>query len=294
MSYQLGNIKFSNLFGPVSLVDNNGVDIAEHSNIMNKPTLEPVGFKARVIDMSFKIHASHGVNINNFINRLYSAMNNFEVLPLLRNDGEVIGDFLIEEVNIGVSKDLPDGTPLEREIDLSLKEYFLGEFDPPVNGIAISGTDSPLVDPIATPQGDSMSAAVDVASTLSDSNDLHAKMSVLDAAYIFRPQVEKIIERVNLVVNGINSVKSKINADPNSQIYQATRLLNSTADSMLLLSNDILVRGNDLLDAIDNNDPSGISTNVNLLVMDAVSLDTLNSDFSVNAKELNKLVLNGG
>ncbi len=123
MYAQLGDIVFNTKNGFTSFsVDGDEANFAEFELINSKPRLQKVGDTLQEINIYIKLHAKY-INIEGTILSLKTYKSNGEILPFLRGDGKYLGDFVITSMPFTVDEAFADGTIIEANLSLTLKEY---------------------------------------------------------------------------------------------------------------------------------------------------------------------------
>ena len=124
MFAQLGSVLFDGLLSPETFEQQDSENYAEHARIENKPRLQRTGSGLREIQFAMHLNAAF-CTPDTEAQKLYDAMVNAEVLPLVLGTGQVIGDFVILTIKKTIVQAFTDGASLELRLDVSIKEYFI-------------------------------------------------------------------------------------------------------------------------------------------------------------------------
>ena len=122
MYSQLGNIIFEGPFGFNSFENKSGASYAAHELINGKPVFQPTGNNPDEISIEIHLRAEF-INVTQAIAALKKSCADFEVLPFIKGTGQIIGDFIINEITESHQHALPDGTLIEATLQVSLTEY---------------------------------------------------------------------------------------------------------------------------------------------------------------------------
>lgn len=122
MFLQLGKIPFDKAYTPNGISQKDESSYAEHALASGKPRLQPTGNNLEEISFTVQLRAEI-VNIAATVLELKKSKDNFEVLPVLMGTGQYRGDFVITSLENELISALPDGTPIETNVTISLKEY---------------------------------------------------------------------------------------------------------------------------------------------------------------------------
>lgn len=293
MYAQLGDIKFSGQLGPRSETSSVEASLAEHALIDGKPRLQRTGTNLELIELSINFHASF-CNPDAEYLRLRDYLDTGKVLPYIGGDGTVYGDFVIKSLNKSIQQKFLDGTTWQMSVDAELIEFVSSSTAEPKPTTTALNTDNPATsEPFTAPVGATNQTGADVVSTSALANTAAGEMSLLDAANVFRPKVERIIQQIDGVANGALKIKTAVDADPTSQLYDVTRQLSTACSTINTLAGTILSTANGLLTDIDNNNTGGIATKVATLIDNSQELIQRNKDMVTAAAGLNNLILTG-
>lgn len=122
MYAQLGAIIFEGLNGFDSFEHKDTTTYAQYDIINGKPTIAPTGNDLEEITIAINLRAEF-IKPEEAILQLKRSKDNFEVLPLVKGSGRYIGDFVITEMSVTDKQALADGTTIEANVSLTLKEY---------------------------------------------------------------------------------------------------------------------------------------------------------------------------
>lgn len=122
MLFQLGSMIFEGLNSPETMDQSGSANYAEHQLIEGKPRLQRLGSKLDTLNLSVKVHRSFTVPETR-ISELQSARDNGDILAFITGAGDVRGDFVITDVAVSYMRCADDGSILEAQIGITLKEY---------------------------------------------------------------------------------------------------------------------------------------------------------------------------
>lgn len=126
MYAQLGNIIFQYVFGFDAFEDKGSVNYARHELINAKPVLQAAGANLDELTISIRLRANF-INVSAAILSLKNSRDTYEVLPLVRGNGQYMGDFVINEITVTETQALPDGTVVDATLSISLLEYAVAD-----------------------------------------------------------------------------------------------------------------------------------------------------------------------
>lgn len=121
--YQLGDIQFEGLKGLDSLRKSREAVYAELPLMGGKPRLQRTGTALQQVTVSIALHAAFTDPAAD-IAALDEYREGGDVLTLINGEGEVVGDFVITEIEETVTQTSPTGRTLSAEVSLTLKEHF--------------------------------------------------------------------------------------------------------------------------------------------------------------------------
>lgn len=126
MFAQLGNIIFRGLTGPDSFEHTDSTTYAQHDLINAKPLLQAVGNDLEEIALEIKLRAEF---INPELARLQlkKYKDEFQVLPFIKGNGQYLGDFVITEMVTTSVVALQDGSIVESNLSITLREFISGD-----------------------------------------------------------------------------------------------------------------------------------------------------------------------
>jgi phage protein U len=122
MFLQIGNFIFDKAYTPDGLSHTDETNYAEHALINLKPRLQPTGNNLEEFNFTIKLRAEI-VNITQTLLALKKSKDSFEVLPFLYGYGAYMGDYIITKIDHTIIFTLDDGTPVEIDVSIALKEY---------------------------------------------------------------------------------------------------------------------------------------------------------------------------
>lgn len=119
----LGDIEFKNLLGPSGFTGKDEADYAEHALILNKPRLQKMGDKLEEIQLQMLLHNSF-CDPAQVLRQLRTYGREGAIVPLIYGSGEVAGEFVVCSIEREQKQTSPDGTLVELQVTVKLKEYF--------------------------------------------------------------------------------------------------------------------------------------------------------------------------
>lgn len=137
MSYALlGSIAFDLLNAPSAFDERRSALFAEHAVLDGKPKLQAMGLGLTEITLQLKLHYQLG-NVESRYQALLTAKAQQEALALVLGFSKFKGHFVITEVNSQVLLTNHRGTPLIRDVSVTLRE-FAGKVEQGMLGAALS------------------------------------------------------------------------------------------------------------------------------------------------------------
>ena len=122
MYASLGNISFTTLEGFTSLSIKEETVYAEFGKMQSLPTLQAASEKAPELSLSIFLK-SEFTNVEDSIATLRKARKKTTILPLIWGNGKKEGYYVITSMDVSVTNQLADGTFIEANVSLSLKQY---------------------------------------------------------------------------------------------------------------------------------------------------------------------------
>lgn len=122
MYSQLGNIIFQGRVGFNSFEHTDTTTYAQHDLINAKPLLTPTGNDLEEIVIEMKLRAEF-ISPEAARLRLKKSKDEFEVMPLIKGNGQYLGDYVITEIKTTHTQALADGTLVEAILSVTLREY---------------------------------------------------------------------------------------------------------------------------------------------------------------------------
>jgi len=121
MYCQLGSIVFDGLKSFVSYSDDSEAVIVEHLLIGGKPRLEGVALSLHTLNISMYLHQEF-TSVKDAITSLKNSKDTYEILTLLWGNGEIEGQFVIQQMTVTNEIMDPAGNLYAVTINLILKE----------------------------------------------------------------------------------------------------------------------------------------------------------------------------
>ncbi len=122
MYASLGNIIFTTLEGFTSLSIKEETVYAEFAKMQSLPTLQAASQKAPELSISIYLK-SEFTNVEDSIAALRTARKKARVLPLIWGNGKKEGYYVITSMDSSITNQLADGTFIEANVSLNLKQY---------------------------------------------------------------------------------------------------------------------------------------------------------------------------
>lgn len=124
MYCQLGNIVFENLKTFTDYSKTGSTVFAEHPLLDGKPRLQKTGLSLSEISLQIRFHVSF-CNPADELDKLKTARDSGEILPLLYGNGKLEGDFVITEISETIEDADSQGNIFSYNLYVSLKEYIV-------------------------------------------------------------------------------------------------------------------------------------------------------------------------
>lgn len=118
----LGDITLTGFSQPGTLDQTSEAVFAEHPKLQGKPALQRTGSKNAVVSMVFNIHRSTTIP-ENFIQQLQDAQEAGTILPLTTEAGDLLGDFVITQLQISRQASDALGSIIAATVSVSLIEW---------------------------------------------------------------------------------------------------------------------------------------------------------------------------
>lgn len=120
---QFGNLKLPVMGGLQSFEGNRGFDYATYDIATGKSLSAAVGSRLNELNLRVSLRHYLGDNIPEIINTVDEMLASGEAFDLIFVNGLYKGKYQIQTLSDGIKKTLPNGTILEYEFQLSLREY---------------------------------------------------------------------------------------------------------------------------------------------------------------------------
>jgi phage protein U len=117
-----GKIIFDTLTAPQGLSIKKETDYAEHARVGLKPRLQKTGEKLDEVTLSMHFHAEF-CNPDDQVVQLNSIRKSGKAEPLVLGNGTLIGVFVVVSIDKTVLHTFPDGTTIECNVEVILREY---------------------------------------------------------------------------------------------------------------------------------------------------------------------------
>ena len=285
MFIQLGNTIYDRIYTPSSWsVQGDEAAYAEHDLINSKPRIEKTGQGLQEQSFSLKLRVEY-CNPANALQGLKSSMTNGEVLPLLLGNGNYIGDFVIQSMPYTIEKAFPDGTIIEANVTLTLKEFVsfskeeLAQQEARKKAFAV-GTKKPVVTRPPQPPTDYATTASKVTEATEQTNKIDGLVSEYMNNVSKRDALTKDITVAgNKALNALDECQNLIQQSSKIQAI-ATELVAAADNTKSMIASVISIlpptNPNDLSDANNYLQSSVSSLNtaaINLFIPVAIRRD---------------------
>lgn len=297
MYAQLGTIQFTPIKGFSSIAATRETNLVEHALIEGKPKLQRVGSNLDSIELTMLFDAAF-CDPQFEIDALNNSRNLAEVLPLVMGDGLLVGSFVIRSVAENQLNHTKQGTLTQAEVTVSLVEYTNGDPEAAASASAISAAFANVNNapatyvPIAVPITQELGATQGLVNANASINTTADAMTGL-AGYVdlYRPRAEAAVQDMLAAGDQLDSVLQTINADPASEMYACTRALALTIEQTVIVTADVTLEAQALIQDLDNGNMSSAATRVAELGNKAVELKTKSAQLSKDAAQLISLAV---
>lgn len=257
MHSQLGSFIFEGRKSPTVSSRTYETNYVEHALIENRPTIQRVGEKLRVMNIEMFLDQSF-CNPSEVIGTMEESRSLGEILPLIMGDGRYFGEYVIKKMAIAENLHDPQGALLAATLQVELLEFF----DPDAetsqkvsdisSGFAMRGNDPQPFDPVIVPiMPESLAVFGVVASNASAVTASSLMESISVAADKYRAKADTIIQKMLEAGDSLNEVLTLINADSASEMYARTRDLETSIGVMQLVISDVVLECTSLITDID-------------------------------------------
>ena len=239
MYAQLGNIIFESNFDLQSFSRSSEAVYAESARISGKPTLQRLGSKLDEVSVSIRLRQEF-CQPETVVAQLEAYRNSSEILPFLTGAGDVLGDFVIVSIQETAEKWNADGSIMQSNVSLSLKEFSSPnvtsrrEFAARSNAFALSNNNPETATPTNARQAIEYQGAENVMQSSAEVKVAHN--TELPKATIYPDQEthwrKRISKRMQTVLIKATAARGFINATT-GQIYTDTRDLDTTLADLI-------------------------------------------------------------
>jgi len=106
-----------------------GVDYAEHAVIEGKPRLQRIANKLDEFTIAVKLHQYY-CNPEVELAKLVKSMNSYQAQAFILGNGDYKGWFVVSAIDVSSKQTTPDGTLMEVDANLTLREYVGDKMNP--------------------------------------------------------------------------------------------------------------------------------------------------------------------
>lgn len=292
MHSQLGTFIFEGRLSPSASQRTYETNYVEHPLIENRPTVQRIGEKLRVLNLAMVLDQSF-CNPSEVISNMESSRSVGEILPLIMGDGRYFGTYVIKKMTITEEWNAPDGTLLNAGLQIELLEYF----DPDAeasqrisdisSGFAMLSNDPPAFTPVIVPIiPEAQAMAGVVASNATSSNAARLMESIGVVAEKYRSKADTITQNMLQTGDSLAEVLSIIDSDPTSEMYDRTRNLASSISIMQVLVSDVVLECSNLIADIDAGNTADIPDRIADITDKAVEVKNRNKQIRDDASSL--------
>jgi len=297
MYAQLGTIQFSALKGFAGLTSTRETNLAEHALIEGKPKLQRIGTNLATMELSMMFDASF-CNPQAEVDALNSSRELAEVMPLIMGSGRFVGNFVIRAVTETALNHADDGTLLQAEVSASLVEYVNADQAATDSANAISQAFANVNNSPAAyvPQLTAITAEMQATSGLVDASaGINTTVDTLSGmagfVELYRPKAQAVVQDMLKSGDLLNDVLQTINADPLSEMWDRTRDLALAIEQTLLVTADITIEAEALIQDIDAGNTANVPGHIVELTNKAAELDNKSKQISQTSASLISLVV---
>jgi len=123
MYAQLGNIVFDGLKGFTNYNRKHAATLAKHPLVDRKAKIQMTGEELEELAIEMMFHKNF-CTPETEVKNLRTAMSAGTVMPLVLGTGELVGNFVIQDINEGVKHSGPTGVTVMSNVTVSLLEYY--------------------------------------------------------------------------------------------------------------------------------------------------------------------------
>lgn len=122
MYSQIGDIIFSGKHSFTAIEHRDTTTYAQHDLVNGKPILQPTGNDIEEFSIEVRLRAEF-INPETARLKLKEYKDEYKVLPFIKGNGQYLGDFVITEIVTTHLQSLSDGTLIEANLSLTLREF---------------------------------------------------------------------------------------------------------------------------------------------------------------------------
>jgi phage protein U len=292
MFSQLGTIIFNALLSPTAMAVNSETNLAEHPLIENRPTLQRVGEKLKVINMGMFFDQSF-CDPTEQLSALEASRFSSEIMPLIMGDGSYIGEFVIKKITATTIASAPNGAVQQMDVQVELTEFYdpdreqTQQVSAISSGFAMAQNEPATSTPVLVPIQPELIA---VSGLVSSNAFATTSVSLMDTlkqnASLYRSKADAILQNMLKCGDGLNEVLDIIDSDPASQVYQITRDLASSIAVMTIVISDVVIECTSLISDLDAGDISSATNRVASLATKSLEVQSRAAQIMDNSASL--------
>lgn len=292
MFSQLGTIIFNALLSPTAMAVNSETNLAEHPLIENRPTLQRVGEKLKVINMGMFFDQSF-CDPTEQLSALEASRFSSEIMPLIMGDGSYIGEFVIKKITATTIASAPNGAVQQMDVQVELTEFYdpdreqTQQVSAISSGFAMAQNEPATFTPVLVPIQPELIA---VSGLVSSNAFATTSVSLMDTlkqnASLYRSKADAILQNMLKCGDGLNEVLDIIDSDPASEMYQLTRDLASSIAVMTIVIADVVIECTSLISDLDAGNIGSATVRVTSLVTKSLEVQSRAAQIMDNSASL--------
>lgn len=292
MFAQLGNTIFNALLSPNGMALTTETNLVEHPLIENRPTLQRVGEKLKVLNLGMFFDLSF-CNPTSQLEALEASRFSSEIMPLIMGDGSYIGEFVIKKIASTPLASAPDGTVLQMDVQVELTEFYDPDREKTQKisaisaGFAMSMNEPETYTPILNPIQPELIACETVVSANASASTSASLLDTLGTgSSLYRSKADAISQNMLKCGDSLNDVLDIIDADPASEMYQLTRDLASSIAVMTIVIADVVLECTALIADIDAGNTGAVPGRVTTLAGKSLEVKNRSKQIMDNSSSL--------
>lgn len=247
MFAQLGSIQFGGLQTFVNYGTSEEMAIADFALIGRKPKLMGGGIGLVTLDLSIFLHVEFTPDsVEVEIGKIKTALENFEILPLLWGNGETGGNWVIKSMQVEYTNLDARGNVYEARVNVSLLESVvdnaaLQEQQAAANKAFAIGNKQPAT---KSKRKNAQSCPSQIAALVQEIEQFGAVVNQIVAIYTGdQKQAAQVSQACGVITDDANQIDNAVTINPQSCVYKNATLGNSAGSvvaSAATLSGDIV------------------------------------------------------